>query len=199
MRVGRVSEFNDPFEWRLGFTGIVPEGEEVVEMCMLNVIRELSSVFGVICFTDLVKDPVLWSHYADHHRGVAFECDYTITAHLHKVLYTDDRPVIDARMLNNPIGLQEDLLALAKKMISQKALSWSYEREYRVHVPLSECQIGGGHYFQRIPNSFLTRVILGYRCQLEEGYVRKALDLAGLFDTKVVRARMEQASYKIQC
>ena len=84
-------------------------------------------------------------------------------------------------------------------MIFQKASSWSYEREYRVHIDLNECEISGGQYFRDIPNDFLKRVILGYRCTLEELYVRKALNHVGLKDTQVVRAKMDQHTYKIRC
>jgi len=184
----------------MGVEGIVPEGEEFAEFLMESFIEDRNSAYGIICFSDVVDDPVLWSHYADCHRGVAFEFDYLVDPEtLHKVQYSDERPVLDANRLNDPERLDQYLLPLLKQMIFHKASSWSYEREYRVHLDLDECEISGGHYFRDIPEGFLIRVILGYRCLLEERYVRKALDRAGLQDTRVVRATMDQRTYKLRC
>lgn len=198
-KVGRLKDFNDPFEWRMGVTGIVPEGEIVARAWIDSFIDDIHSEFGIICFSDTAAEPVLWSHYADNHRGVAFEVDYLIEPEkLHKVHYSDDRPVFDANRLHHPDGLNEYLKPLIEKMIYQKSPGWSYEREYRVHVALDDCEAASGLYFKPIPDDFLTRVILGFRCPLEEGYIRKALKHIGLKDTEVVRAKMDQHTYTIQ-
>jgi hypothetical protein len=200
LRVGRLLELNDPFEWRVGVTGIVPEGEIVAQACMDSFLQVMNERIGVVCFSDTVADPVLWSHYADAHRGVAFEVDYLLDADgLQRVQYTDERPVMDATRLNRRDELDAYLLPILERMIIQKAPGWSYEREFRAHKYLKDCETAGGHYFTPIPDDFLRRVILGFRCGLEEQYVRKALDHVGLTDTDVVRAQMDQATYTIKC
>lgn len=199
-RVGRLKEFNDPFEWRVGVTNIVSEGEIVAQACLDSFIDEMNSQFGILCFSETASDPVLWTHYAAVHTGVAFEVDYLVDPEtLPKVEYTDDRPVMDANVLNDPSQVDAHLLPLLNRMLRQKAPSWSYEQEYRVHIGLEDCETAGGHYFQKIPDDFLTRVILGFRCPLDTRYVRKALDRAGLDATEVVRAKMDQLSYTILC
>src|SRR5687768_7590717 len=87
LRVGRVAEFNDPFEWKLGFANYVPEGEIVARGVQEHLLRHMNSQFGVICFSDTAEDPVLWSHYADHHRGIVLMVEHWINAALHKVAY----------------------------------------------------------------------------------------------------------------
>src|SRR5262245_30837871 len=72
-KVSRLNELNDPFEWRLGVTGILPEGEKIAEACVKQIVDHLNSWFGIICFSDTSSEPVLWSHYADKHRGIALE------------------------------------------------------------------------------------------------------------------------------
>src|SRR4051812_25654608 len=76
IKVGRISDFNDPFEWRMGLTGIIPEGEAIGRACMQNVIDGLNEWMGILCFSDTYGESVLWSHYAEKHSGVAFEFDY---------------------------------------------------------------------------------------------------------------------------
>ena len=194
-RVGRIPEFNDPFEWRMGITGIIDGAETVARSLVDSSIMDLNSRFGILCMSDTVEEPVLWSHYADSHYGVAFEVDYLFEeGAIHKMIYADDRPFIDANKLHDT----EHLKAAVEGMILQKSLGWAYEREYRVHIDLATCSISGGHYFQSIPEDFLTRVVLGHRCPLEEHYVAKALEKVGLSDTLVTRARMDETSYKVR-
>ena len=196
-RVGRIKEFNDPFEWRMGLKGYkeCSEAEVISDTCMNAFIEEMNSTFGILCFSDIVTDPVLWAHYADNHTGVAFELDHLIDPRLHKVDYTDDRPVLDI----NDLECRSVVEPLLNKMIKQKASSWAYEREYRVHIELDKCDVAGGHYFQAIPDNLVTKVILGNRCPLDGLYVRKALDDVGLDTADVVRATMDQQTYTIKC
>jgi hypothetical protein len=198
-KVGRVRDFNDPFEWRMGISNIVPEGEIVARACMDGFIEDVNGRVGIICFSDTVTDPVLWSHYANKHHGVAFEVSYVLDpTRLTKVDYTNARPVLDANRLNDPAGFAIYAKPLMDRLLRQKSTGWAYEREYRVFFDLKRCDISGGHYFQQIPDHFLMRVILGFNCPLEELYVRKALDAVGLTETKVVRAKMCLETYSIQ-
>lgn len=199
-RVGRLREFNDPFEWRMGLTGIIPQGEGVGNYCLEAFISDANAWMGVLCFSDTVSDPVLWSHYADKHSGVAFEVDYAWEdGHLHKMLYTDERPVVNANRLNDLHGVDEYLKPLLEKLMKQKSSGWSYEHEYRVFISLDQCDVAGGHYFWPFPDNSLTRVIMGFRCPLEERYVRKLLDKTGLTSTQVVRAKLCSETYAVRC
>jgi hypothetical protein len=198
-KVGRLRDFNDPFEWRMGITGIIPEGEMVARACMEGFIDDVNSWTGIICLSDTVADPVLWSHYANKHQGVAFEVSYIIDPErLVKMDYTNERPVFDANRLHDPAGIDQYAKPLLNRLLRQKSSGWAYEREYRVFLDLESCNISGGLYFQRISDYFLTRVILGYKCPLEELYVLKALKASGLTETKVVRAKMCLETYSIR-
>jgi hypothetical protein len=203
-RVGKPSNFNDPFEWRLGMAGINPDlAKQVIEgfLSEVNASRQ-----GILCFSDTVSDPVLWSIYAEKHRGVAFEIKHAWPPdHLHQMTYTEERPVIDVNRLRG-IGdhkaLDEYLLPLLGRAMRQKSRGWSFEREYRVFVDinnLQHCKFSDGHYYWQIPDSFLSRVILGFRCPLEVSTIGNLLKMNGLMDTKVVRAEMCMETYAIKC
>ena len=96
-RVGMVSKFNDPFEWRLGFTGIrTPEQQTFVENFFSEHLRWLETWMRVLCFCDSVSSPVPWSIYAEKHRGVAFELNYPWKEEeLVQMTYSNERPVLD--------------------------------------------------------------------------------------------------------
>jgi len=198
-KIGRRRDFNDPFEWRMGITNVIPEGEIVARACIDGFVDDVSGWAGILCFSDTLVEPVLWSHYADKHKGVAFEVSYTLVPKiLTKMEYTNERPVFDANRLHDPAGFENYAKPLMDRLLRQKSTGWAYEREYRVFVDLKRCDISGGHYFQKIPDHFLMRVILGFNCPLEELYVRKALDAVGLTETKVVRAKMCLETYSIR-
>jgi len=88
-------------------------------------------------------------------------------------------------------------------LIFKKSIGWSYENEYRVVARLSECKRVGELYFRPIEeqgeNTVLKRVILGFECPLEEESVMKSLRLSGFARTQVLRAKMSQHSYEIEC
>jgi hypothetical protein len=159
---------------------------------------------GILCFCDTFKEPVLWSHYADKHRGVAFEVSVeSDPAHVIKMRYSPERPVLDANICNklqhNEAELFKYLTPLINGLMAQKSPGWAYEQEYRVSFELNTLDIGGGLYFTRIPDNFLKRVILGWKCPLEEQYIYKALKANGLTSSEVVRAKLCDHTYMIRC
>ena len=196
-KVGRIRDFNDHFEWRVGLDPekFVPGYEIAIRAIVQDAIDVFGERYGILSHSDKLTDPVLWSHYADKHRGVAFEISHTRDPQrLVKIEYDKDRPVLDTARMDDLSHMQEVVWAL----IRQKSRGWEYEREYRVYLQLKDCEISGGHYFQKIPDTLLQRVILGYDCKLEEDYVRKALNAHGLSEVKVVRASMCLKTYSIQ-
>jgi hypothetical protein len=207
LRISRLHELNDPFEWRLAISGIPPEGEPLIEKWIASILANQSKIWGLLCFSATCKEPVLWSHYADKHRGVAFEVEYDCKPdNPTEIKYPPDRLVIDgaryAELQRNEPALKEYLLPFMKPMMTQKSPSWGYEKEYRVYFNLANepnIQTSGGHYFVPIPDNFLTRVILGYKCPLQEQYVAKALEKSGLSSTKVTRAKMCNETYEVRC
>lgn len=194
LKVGRINDFNDPFEWLPGIAGI-EEGQEDIAVAVIDDFRNtLNDTFGIICMSNTMSDPVLWSHYADEHQGVAFEFEYDNTkGQAIKVAYSNERPIIDA----NFSGDKDHLNLAIQKMLRQKSLGWAYEKEYRVYCDLSECEEAYGLFLKPIPEDFLMRVILGFKCPLQETDIRIMLDDAGFTDTEIHRASLAPSSYEV--
>ena len=49
--------------------------------------------YGLICFSENWTNPLLWSHYADKHRGICLGFDVNIRR-LRKVTYVKERPAL---------------------------------------------------------------------------------------------------------
>ncbi|MFK3846653.1 DUF2971 domain-containing protein [Stenotrophomonas sp. NPDC078853] len=82
---------------------------------------------GVHCFTPEPKSQLMWSHYADSHRGIClqFRTSYDVPTFLAAgaVDYCDDFPDFHI-----PTAPQADTVA----MMMRKGTSWSYEKERRI-------------------------------------------------------------------
>ena len=204
-RVGLVSEFNDPFEWKLGLKGVTtPEEQRFAIEFSPGHIRWLESWMGILCFSDSVSDPVLWSLYADKHRGVVFEVKYPWKDDdIQEMTYSNERPVLDfdqLRELRDAKEREQYLKSLLRCLMNQKSPGFSFEREYRLSIDLNNrnrCQFSDGRHDWQLPDNSLKRVILGFRCPLEEAAVRKLLDMNGFVDTKIARAAMCSETYAI--
>jgi hypothetical protein len=81
---------------------------------------------GVACFSELVDDIVMWSHYSDGHKGFCLEFD------------TRFKPLDSAVPVRYAEGFPEfhwhddPRVDLASAIAATKAKGWSYEKEWRV-------------------------------------------------------------------
>jgi hypothetical protein len=197
-RVSRLLELNDPFEWSPGLEGIQPEYVDLARSCMDGFLRDLNETMGIISFSSIVRDPILWSHYADAHRGAAIEVDHLIDDRLHKVVYTNSRPVIPSHCIHDPVTHEKELLQILQSYFRQKSPSWIYEKEYRAVADLASCQPSGGMFLLRIPDNFVTRIVLGARSSTSPMYVRRALEMNGFPNVQVIKARQSLRTYDIE-
>ncbi|MEO5714736.1 MAG: DUF2971 domain-containing protein [Luteolibacter sp.] len=204
LRVGRLAELNDPFEWRMATEGF--DGEENMDPALLaellerqeeKFLRMIGDNNGVLCFSGNARESVLWSHYADHHRGLALEMAVTDDPDkLIKINYSNDRICMDyRRWIKEEFAYRAPLL---RQMMTTKSSGWSYEDEYRTYESLEECEkVSNGNYFTTIPKGSLCRVIIGWRSEIEESYVRRILRNSGFLDCKVSKAKSQNRSYHI--
>jgi len=159
IKVTRVSEANDPFEL-------------LALNCMRRDLRRSLSGFrtaqadrmGMLCFSDEWKSPVLWSHYADGHKGIClgFDIDPTLGLRgVQQVRYEDKKlqALEDSQYAGEiPEDLQELLLVT-------KFRHWQYEQELRVFVNLSKMQKETSLHFHPFSDALCLReVVLGHLC-----------------------------------
>ena len=103
----------------------------------------------------------MWAHYAEKHSGVCLGFDIPDDL-LVKVAYTNARIEVPFGPDLPSKGLSEELLV---KLLSTKAMDWSYEREFRVLSQLTEKDPITGLFFVDFGAQLALReVILGHRC-----------------------------------
>lgn len=115
---------------------------------------------GIVCFSTVRDDILMWAHYADKHRGLCLEFDGSANCQF----FGDARPVEYEDY--TPIPLGKDIKSQLERIILTKSKHWSYEREYRI------VQAGKACSSLDYPVELLTGVIFG--CNMPDT-VRKSV------------------------
>lgn len=129
-----------------------------------NSIREqIRAKTGVTCFSENVDDILLWSHYADMHKGFCLEFDTQVpimkgqpNTKLYKVKYPKSNSYrrLNIRDILNKFDVLEVLL-------TTKSHHWHYENEWRIF-----CDEGGSKAYPFNLNA-LTGIYFGYKMPKE--------------------------------
>lgn len=99
--------------------------------------RSTFDAMGVCCFSKTIKETLMWSHYAEEHKGVCLEYQFRgasllgdITA-AQNVEYLDD-PWVPWLVENAPMDMTEFAKELALRYLRTKCPAWAYEQEARI-------------------------------------------------------------------
>lgn len=197
LRVGRVLELNDPFESLPGIEGLRENTpRDLIRNQQMELQARFHQQFGLLSFSTHWKQPSLWGHYADSHKGIALGFDHDLDPNLREVDYTEDRPCICLGNLDCNY-----LLERYKKTLTTKKTCWKPEAEYRAIISLKRFESRDGNFFLGIPDKFLVlvEVILGCRCSVDEVEVESALKRSGFSGVRVVRAKLSVNKYEVEC
>lgn len=111
--------------------------------------RQMAQEIKIICFSkpeDRNADALMWSHYANHWKGVRLgfsllydihnEIDFKLSTTpyiLEPIRYSDKRPTLDLSQINTLVNdpVYTDFF---RKALITKSLEWSYESEWRLMV-----------------------------------------------------------------
>lgn len=104
-----------------------------------NLIRR----FRVACFTTTPYSLLMWSHYANYHKGFCIEYEFSndikkyekILTNILPVIYSNERTsVLDAcvKYLRDTVIQEEILWSIYKYGLLTKSLDWKYQNEWRL-------------------------------------------------------------------
>jgi hypothetical protein len=200
LKVSRIMGLNDPFEWRIGTIADDVTHATAGREAFDEFVDRLNKQFGMISYSAELSDPVIWSHYADKHKGIALQFDQLLVEELLPIAYCHALPTFDVTHFLENGSDTNYMLSVLKMANGRKSPSWTYEKEYRVHCHFAtQCEEEKGVFYKRIPDCFLKRVILGVHCTATKMEVEQALGEGGLVNVEIVKARMSDTSYEILC
>jgi hypothetical protein len=201
LRVGRLAELNDPFEFVPGITGLRDDApKDYVREQLAKTQPDLNSTLGLLSFAASCREPTLWSHYAESHKGIALCFDILRNS---KVLDPVSYPDPSKRPVYHPGNPDESaFVEFVKKTITTKALGWKPECEWRefVHFACSDCRFENGNYFVPLTDDAreLAEVILGCRCLFDKNYIEQTLKQNGFENVRVVRAKLSIDTFEVE-
>ena len=198
MKVGRLSELNDPFDcrFRVKFQN---ENERISAKKVEDGIYEVrQNQYGIISFSKECSNPALWAHYADSHKGIALVFQFPNEKEdLIRVKYSERIPMIDLCDIKSSSNEKENADIMGSS-VSQKSTTWRYEKEYRFLVPFGRCQLLGSHYFVNFDETIFVGVVIGIKSNITPVQIRQIYSESGIKNGKIWRATSEGDSYKIK-
>jgi len=149
LKISRLEDLNDPFEL-LAIRCTDKECVKKIEKMKLM----LDNEHGVICFSRNWSNPLLWSHYADKHKGICLGFDVPEKD-------AEDIDYVVSGLQCNKHSVDRDFML---KLLSTKYEDWRYEDEVRFFADLKEVDSKTGMYFKEFDEHLIPReIILGVR------------------------------------
>ena len=182
LKLSQIENLNDPFElW------CSEQSDRHMRSALRRWKRIMSKDYGLLCFCANWRNPLLWSHYADRHRGVCLGFEVR-SDYIAKVDYVAKRTPLR-------LPLTEDAM---KRILFTKFAGWSYEEEWRAWFRLKERdRVVPNYYFQQFDEDIrLRKIILGPLCDISAHTLSKAIRRYSP-SPRIIKARLAFNSFRI--
>lgn len=158
---------------------------------LLNEASRLSAEqTGIYCLTELSDNVLMWSHYADNHKGVCveFRIDSHPISHIHavaRVFYQTERPELPILRIDDDENRTYDALRT-------KAEFWAYEKEWRLMLA------GAARKSMDIPKNVVASIILGARCTQETAARVEQIAAQSSSSLIIRKAEISSTAFKLE-
>ena len=153
LKIATDRDINDPFEF------LAAGRDKVTRSEAKRLRKELFQKNGIISFCKNWSEPLLWSHYAENHRGIALGFDipkwncFDVRYTHHRVWLPDENS--DSYVFGEKLDFWQSIKVT-------KSSRWEYESESRVFPPLETAVYENGLYFWRFQDlGNLKEIIIG--------------------------------------
>lgn len=191
LKISRFTDLNDPFEW-----AAPASSERKPRQAFEKMKAEMSKSKGLICLSKSWQNPLLWSHYADRHRGLCLGFDVPNVPKdlFYDVIYQSSRSACDWQMFANDRSYR---LSILEKVMRTKFSHWKYEQEVRVHISLDHTLAENGKYFFNFSDGItLAEVIVGSLSDVTRTMIVDAIDNDSV-NISIKKARLAFKSFRV--
>lgn len=183
IKIAQFQDLKDPFE-------LLPP--DLSDKSMRKAFRAFKKVMeqsnGILCFSRTKREPLLWSHYADKHRGMCLGFD-VLDDTLRKVEYVSERLIFES---------ESDLTKgmAIRLLLSTKYEGWRYEEEERSFLDLDEKDKQNGFYFADFGDGIkLKEVLVGPECKVKKKEIMARL--RGYPNVRVIKTRLAFTKFSV--
>jgi len=112
--------------------------DDLIEHTRFECINQYLNDMGVCCMSCINDSILMWSHYADKHKGICIEYDNNdiIFKIGEKVKYSKGIPILKFHNYNDTS--EYNVVKIFSDLTFTKYIEWSYEEEYRLFRYLGE-------------------------------------------------------------
>jgi hypothetical protein len=182
IKVSTLSDLNDPFDCRsISFT------DHEQRQNYKEYLSEYMKEKGILCFSKSWSNPVLWSHYANSHKGLCLELEAE-DGFCREVNYISKVSLNSIPDIKKPTEGEKNIL---DQSVYKKFSHWKYESETRKIVNLSDCDNDNGLQFYKLNDKLkLKKVYIGsnYEKEIKEMNIK---------DIEFVTTRLAFRDFKI--
>lgn len=181
LKLSEIAKLNDPFElW------CTAQGNKGLRRDLRKWKAEMAAKYGILCFCRHWHNPVLWSHYADRHRGICLGFD------------VPDDSVKALRYIASRTSLRLPLTEVAtQKLLFTKYRDWSYEEERRGWARFDARDPATGLFFCDFGDKLqLREVIVGPLCEIPKGKLETATGRC-IGRVQIVKARHAFTTFQV--
>lgn len=187
IKVSLLDDLNDPYE----FLGVNLSDKEFRKAFKAGR-DQAAKTAGVLCFSKNWKNPLMWAHYGNKHKGICLGFNIE-DEHIKEVDYIPELLQPDIDMKKRFGGIDEGFV---ENIFRMKYEGWKYEEEVRVLVPLEEKHPSGYYFTDFEGNMELKEVILGPR---SETTINQVKDLINSYNSevRVFKSRIAFTKYEV--
>jgi len=185
------------------------------DLIIKTVIDSINKSFGILCFTEKKDNLLMWSHYANSHKGFVLEFypehiffdrrkkSTQIAEHLKKVRYTLKRP--EFIFFNDDLSQLQQVDNWINNFIWVKSEHWEYEQEWRILNTLNNShkqieKTGAPIHLFEFPLESIKNIFLG--CKMNNETSSKFINLLktqkNLEHIKAFQAYQDEKEYKLK-
>lgn len=189
LKLSRLDKLNDPFE-------LLSVANDDVDFRhgIGNWKAQIAANYGMFSFSRKTSNPVQWSHYADHHRGIClgFDIPDELLFHVNYVSRRIARKILEDTLERAD---QQQSLILMHKILSTKYRHWKYEAESRAIFRLEDIEEDGNYFVEFDQSLKLREVLIGAESDASRTEVMEALD--GLYEVTSIKMRLAYRSFSV--
>jgi hypothetical protein len=187
LKLSRIDDMNDPYEWKCVFSSVAAS-QGALEATEQTAVASYSAQ----CFSRSWNNILMWSHYADRHKGICLGFD------------VPDECAREVEYLTDPIDVGDFSEATAEAELrvlnlnfGAKYEGWRYEQEIRVNGSRNDVDEETGQHFVAFGEDLILReVIAGARFPMSRRPIEEALK-GYPHDVKIVKARRSAEKFEI--
>lgn len=120
----------------------IKEKKRKVNEKVKQIQKTMDQNFAVGCLTTDYRNNLMWSHYADGHKGFCIEYDFKDLKNINNLLpvaYSTDRPSIPLECIyNNSKDMNTEVAKALYIALLTKDNIWEYENEWRIIISATE-------------------------------------------------------------